>query len=196
MLKRVAPTLDDLPSGFALQQEGFADNEEAAESDPEGKQAALERFNEWGRLLGYQASYMTSDPLGAFMEGGTALITVNLNIFETPEGAAAGMEWGRELVADPGQASDLLAGVTALEGEAMSFPAIGDESLAARFTGTFRPQGTQFDVDVDFVAHLVAIRRGWATAHILVAAIGGATPGQEVEEIIRTLDGRLVEEVQ
>jgi len=33
----LAPTLDDLPSGFVLQEEAFTDNEEAAETDPEGR---------------------------------------------------------------------------------------------------------------------------------------------------------------
>jgi hypothetical protein len=193
LLSGVALTLDDLPPGFALQPGTFSDNEEAAEFDPEGRQAALARYTEWGRLLGYEASYMTNDPLGAFLEGGTALITVNLNIFQTSEGAAAGMEWGRDLAADPGQASALIPGVIALETDPLSFPSVGDETLAARFTGTLRPEDVGFDVDVDFVAHLVAIRRGQATAHILVGAIGGATPGQEVEDIIRTLDERLAQ---
>lgn len=194
LLKGATVTITDLPPGFALQSEAFSDNEEAAESDPEGRQAALARFSEWGRLLGYEASYMTNDPLGAYLEGGTALITVNLNIFQTSEGAAAGIEWGRELVADPGQASTLIPGVIALETDPLSFPSMGDETLAARFTGTLRPQDVGFDVD--FVAHLVAIRRGRATAHVLVGAIGGATPGQELEDIIRTLDERLAEAVQ
>lgn len=193
LLKRATLTVEDLPSGFALQREAFTDNEQAAEVDPEGRQAALDRFREWGRLLGYEASYMTSDPLGTFLKGGDALITVSLNIFQSSEGAAAGMEWGRQLVADPSRLIGLYPGVISLEGEPLSFPTIGDEMLAARFKGTFRPQDMAVEVDVDFVAHLVAIRRGQATAHVLVAAIGGATPGQEVEDFIRTLDGRLAE---
>jgi len=196
MLRSVAPTLDDLPSGFVLQEEAFTDNEEAAETDPEGKQAALARLDGWGRLLGYDATHMTNDPLGTFISGGTASVSVSLNIFQTSEGAAAGMEWGREVAADPGQSVALIPGVIALETEPMSFPSIGDETLAARFTGTLRPEGVEFEVDVDFVAHLVAIRRGRATAHIIVGAIGGATPGQEVEDIIRTLDERLSQALQ
>ena len=198
MLRSVALTLDDLPAGFVLQEPGevFTDNEEAAETDPEGKQAALARFNEWGRLLGYEASYMTNDPLGTFINGGTALVTVSLNIFETSEGAAAGIEWGRGIAADPGQSIALFPGVISIEGEPMSFPSIGDETLAAQFTGTLRPEDADIEVDVDFIAHLAAIRQGRATAHIVVGAIGGATPGQEVEDIIRTLDERLAQALQ
>jgi hypothetical protein len=191
-LRSVAPTLDDLPSGFVLQEEAFTDNEQAAETDPQGKQAGLARLDEWGRLLGYEATYMTNDPLGTFMNGGTALVTVSLNIFRTSEGAAAGMEWGREAAADPAS-SVLIPGMISIAGEPMSFPSIGDETLPVRLTGTLRPQGVEFEVDVDFVAHLVAIRRDRATAHIVVGAIGGAEPGQEVEDIIRILDARLAE---
>ena len=198
MLRSVAPTLDDLPSGFVLQEEAFTDNEEAAETDPEGKQAALARLDGWGRLLGYDATYMTNDTLGAFISGGTASVSVSLSIFQTSEGAVAGMEWGREVAANPSQSVSLFPGVISIEGEPMSFASIGDETLAARFTGTLRPEGegAEFEVDVDFIAHLVAIRRGRATAHIIVGAIGGATPGQEVEDIIRTLDERLAQALQ
>ena len=196
MLRSMALTLDDLPAGFVLQEEAFTDNEEAAETDPLGKQAALARLDEWGRLLGYEAIYMTNDPLGTFIKGGTAMVTVSLNIFRTSEGAAAGMEWGRQVAADPSQSIALFPGVISIEGEPMSFPSIGDETLAARFTGTLRPQDMAVNVDVDFVAHMVAIRRGRATAHIVVGAIGGATPGQEVEDIIRTLDERLAQALQ
>jgi len=196
MLRSMALTLEDLPAGFVLQEEAFTDNEEAAETDPLGKQAALARLDEWGRLLGYEAIYMTNDPLGTFIKGGTAMVTVSLNIFRTSEGAAAGMEWGRQVAADPSQSIALFPGVISIEGEPMSFPSIGDETLAARFTGTLRPQDMAVNVDVDFVAHMVAIRRGRATAHIVVGAIGGATPGQEVEDIIRTLDERLAQALQ
>ncbi len=197
-LSSMTLTLDDLPSGFVLEEPGevFTDNEESAETDPEGKQAALARLDGWGRLLGYDATYMTNDPLGVFIEGGTALVSVSLNIFQTSEGAVAMGEWGREVAADPSQSIALFPGVISIEGEPMSFPSIGDETLAARFTGTLRPEDVEFEVDVDFVAHLVAIRRDRATAHIIVAAIGGATPGQEVEDIIRILDERLAQALQ
>ena len=195
-LRSVAPTLADLPSGFVLQNEEFTDNEQAAETDTEGKQAALARFDSWGRLLGYDATYMTNDPLGTFMKGGDAMITVSLNIFETSEGAAAGMEWGRQVATDPSRLPGLIPGVVSIEPEPMSFPTIGDETLAARFTGTIRPENVELEVDVDFVAYLVAVRQGRGTAHIIVGAIGGATPGQEVEDIIRTLDERLAQALQ
>jgi hypothetical protein len=197
-LKSIAPTLNDLPSGFELQDPGevFTDNEEAAETDPEGKQAALDNYNEWGRLLGYRATYMTNDPVGTFMKGGTATVTVSLSIFRTSEGAMEGMEWGRGIATDTSRAMALTPGVISMETEPLSFPTIGDETLAARFTGKIRPQNMTVQVDVDFISHMVAIRRGRATAYIIVSAIGGATPGQEVEDLIRVLDARMVQALQ
>jgi hypothetical protein len=139
---------------------------------------------------------MTNDPLGTYINGGDATVTLSLSIFRTPEGAAAGMEWGRGVATDTSQAIGLIPGVIALEAKPMSFPTIGDETLAAEYKGTIRPQGMDVQIDVDFVAHLVAIRRGRATAQLLVAAIGGATPGQEVENMIRTLDERMAQALQ
>jgi len=197
-LKSMALTVEDLPPGFVLQDPGelFTDNKEAAEVDPTGRLASLARLDEWGRLLGYQASYMTNDPLGTYMKGGDATVTLSLSIFRTPEGAAAGMEWGRGVAADTSQAIGFIPGVIALEGEPMSFPSVGDETLAIRYRGTIRPQGMDVQIDVDFVAHMVVIRRGRATAQLLVAAIGGATPGPEVEEMARTLDERMAQALQ
>jgi hypothetical protein len=197
-LKKMALLVEDLPPGFVLQDPGelLTDNKEAAEVDTTGRLASLTRLDEWGRLLGYQASYMTNDPLGTYINGGDATVTLSLSIFRTPEGAAAGMEWGRGVATDTSQAIGLIPGVIALEAKPMSFPTIGDETLAAEYKGTIRPQGMDVQIDVDFVAHLVAIRRGRATAQLLVAAIGGATPGQEVENMIRTLDERMAQALQ
>jgi hypothetical protein len=197
-LRSIAPTLDDLPSGFAIQAPGevFTDNEEAAETDPDGKQAALDRFTEWGRLLGYRATYMTNDPVGTFMKGGTATVTVVLSLFRTPEGAMAAMEWGRGVATDTSRNMALTPGVISMEAEPMSFTSVGEETLAARFTGKIRPQNMAVQVDVDFISHMVAIRQGRATAYIIVSAIGGAEPGPEVEALIRILDARLVQALQ
>jgi hypothetical protein len=197
-LRSIAPTVDDLPSGFAIQDPGevFTDNEEAAETDPDGKQVALDRYNEWGRLLGYRATYMTNDPVGTFMKGGTATVSVTLSIFRTSEGAIAAMEWGREVATDTSRSMALIPGIISMEAESLSFPSVGDETLAARFTGKIRPQNMAVQVDVDFIAHMVAIRRGRATAYIIVSAIGGAEPGPEVEALIRVLDARMVQALQ
>ncbi|MCJ7510404.1 MAG: hypothetical protein MUP14_05920 [Dehalococcoidia bacterium] len=197
-LRSIAPTLDDLPSGFAIQEPGevYTDNEEAAATDPDGKQVALDRYNEWGRLLGYRASYMTNDTMGAFINGGTATVTVVLSIFRTSEGAIAAMEWGREVATDTSRNMALTPGVISMEAEPMSFTSIGDETLAARFTGKIRPQNMAAQVDVDFISHMVAIRRGRATAYIIVSAISGAEPGPEVEALIRVLDANLVKALE
>jgi len=195
MLSSMIITVEDLPAGFALEDPGeqFTDNEEAAEVDPTGQLATLSRLEEWGRLLGYRAAYMTNDPVGTYMQGGIATITVSVSIFETAEGAETSLEWGRGVANDPAQAATMVPGVLTLETEPMSFPSVGDEMLAGKYTGTIRPQGMDVEIDVDFVAHVVAFRQDRVVAQLLVSAIGGAEPGEEVEDLARLMEERIAE---
>ena len=94
-------------------------------------------------------------------------------------------------MSNPDDAATLIPGVSELEGGPISFPTIGDETVASEFTGTFRAE--DFQINVPFTAHIVAIRHGRGVANIAVAAIGGAEPGPEVEELVHILDERLGE---
>jgi hypothetical protein len=87
----------------------------------------------------------------------------------------------------------MIPGVISLETEPLSFPTVGDEMLSNRYTGTIRPQNMDVEIDVEFVAHVVVIRRDRVVAQLLVSAIGGAEPGQEVEDLIRIMDQRITE---
>lgn len=189
LLTEMVVTIDDLPSGLDLQEEGFQDNEEAAELDPEGPTAALARFESQGRLLGYGAGYLTADPIGAFTSGGTGLIAVSLTLYEDAEGGTAGVDYFRGLAENPVPGAGMLQGVTKIEGKPLSFTSIADESQAWEFEGTLRPEEIQ--IDVDFTAHMVLFRRDTVVATVIVAAIGGATPGEEVEDVVNTLDGKI-----
>ncbi len=191
MLMEIAPTLDDLPLNFAVTEEKFQTNEEAAESDPDGPTAALKRYEDEGRLLGRVGVYTTSDTIGAFTNGGDALVTVLTSIYEDSKGAAAAMDYVREVMADPARAQVIFKNVTDLRGEPMSFVSIGDDTVAYRFTGVSHPEGIQ--VNVNFIAHAVGIRQGQGISTLVVAAIGGATPGPEVEELVRKLDERMAQ---
>jgi len=189
MLRDISLKVEDLPPGFGEPEEVFSDNEEAAAIDPEGPTKALERLNGWHRLLGYDASFMVTDPFGTFQKGGTALIRDSINIFGDEQGAADALQWGRDLLSNPAEAATLIPGVSDLQGGPISFPTIGDETIASEFTGIIQPENIQ--IKIDFIAHIVAIRNGRGVAYVVVAAIGGAKPGPEVEQIIRTLDERL-----
>jgi len=187
----MALTLDDLPPNFAVTQEKFETNEEAAQNDPDGPTAALKRYEQEGRLLGRVGVYMTNDPFGTFTKGGDALVTVATSIYEDSEGAVAAMDYLRGLMADPGRAQATFENVTDLQGEPMSFASIGDDTVAYRFTGVFHPPDIQ--VNVNFIAHAVGMRQGQGVSTLIVAAIGGATPGPEVEEMVRKLDERMAQ---
>ena len=190
LLTKMTVTTDDLPSGLDLQGEPqFQDNEEAAKDDPEGPTAALARFESEGRLLSYNASYFTTDPIGAFTSGGIALITVSLTLFEDAEGAASAMDYARGLAENPVPGAGFLRGVTKIESKPLSLASVGDESQAFEYKGTLRPEEVQ--IDVDFTAHMALFRRDKVVAMVVVATIGGATPGQEVEDIATTLDDRI-----
>ncbi|MDP2858668.1 MAG: hypothetical protein Q8P50_11920 [Bacillota bacterium] len=191
MLTEIAPTLDDLPPNLAVTEESFQTNEEAAVNDPDGPTAALKRYEDEGRLLGRVGAYTTNDPFGTFTKGGDALVTVSTTIYEDSKGAAAAMDYLKELMADPGRTQATFEGVTDLQGEPMSFASIGDDTVAYRFTGVFHPADIQ--VNVNFIAHAVGIRQGQGVSTLIVAAIGGATPGPEVEELTRKLDERMAE---
>lgn len=179
---------EDLP-GFGDPDEGFTENEQVAENDPEGPTKALERLEAWGRLLGHDATFLVTDPVGTFTAGGTALVVSSISIFADEEGAIEAMQWGRDLLSNPADAATLIPNVSDLEGGPISFPAVGDETVASEFTGKTQPEGVQ--INIDFTADVVVIRNGKGVAYIAVGAIGGAKPGPEVEELIRILDERL-----
>jgi hypothetical protein len=180
---------EDLPSGFGDPSESFTDNEQAAENDPEGPTKALERMQGWGRLLGHEASFFVTDPVGTYTKGGTALVVSNVNIFADEQGAIEAMEWGRDVLSNPADAETLIPNVSDLEGGPISFTSIGDETVAAEFTGNTQPEGVP--IKIEFTADIVVIRNGTGVAYIAVGAIGGTKPGPEVEQLIRTLNDRM-----
>ena len=188
-LRDISLKTEDLPSGFGAPEEAFTDNEEAAVNDPEGPTKALERLEGWGRLLGHDATFLVTDPLGTFQKGGTALIVSSVSIFADEQGAVDALQWGRDLLSNPADAATFIPNVSDLEGGPISFPTIGDETVASEFTGKTQPEGVQ--IKIEFTADIVVVRNGKGVAYIAVGAIGGAKPGPEVDELIGILNDRL-----
>lgn len=180
---------EDLPSGFGEPEARFTDNEEAAQSDPAGPSAGVKRLDDWGRLLGLDSTALVTDTMGTFTKGGTALVVSSISIFADEQGAIQAMQWGRDLLADPADAETLIPNVSGLEGGPISFASVGDETVAAEFTGTTQPEGVP--IKIEFTADIVVIRNGKGVAYIAVGAIGGAKPGPEVEQLIRILNDRM-----
>jgi len=180
---------EDLPSGFGDPDQSFTENQQAAENDPQGPTKGLERLESWGRLLGHDASFLVKDTMGTFTNGGTALVISSISIFADEQGAIQAMQWGRDLLSNPADAETLIPSVSDLEGGPISFASVGDETVAAEFTGQTQPEGVP--VKIEFTADIVVIREGKGVAYIAVGAIGGAKPGPEVEQLIRILDERM-----
>jgi hypothetical protein len=180
---------EDLPSGFGDPDQSFTENQQAAERDPEGPTKGLERLESWGRLLGHDATFLVNDTMGTFTKGGTALIVSSISVFADEQGAIQAMQWGRDLLSNPADAETLIPNVSELEGGPISFASVGDETVAAEFTGKTQPSGVQ--IKIEFTADIVVIRNGKGVAYIAVGAIGGAKPGPEVEQLIRILNDRM-----
>jgi hypothetical protein len=191
MLTEISLKIEDLPEGWGLMDEAFLDNAQVAETDPEGPTAGLERLNGWGRLLGHVGEFLVTDTLGTLTNGGTAMIRANVSIFADEEGATEAVAWGRDLLSSGPKAQTLLTTVDDLEGGPISFPTIGDETVASEFTGKTQPEGVQ--ITIDFDAQVVVVRNGKGVAYLIVGAIGGAQPGPEVEELIRLLNDRMAQ---
>jgi hypothetical protein len=189
MLTDISLKTEDLPAGFGEPEVHFTDNEEAAQSDPAGPTEGLKRLNDWGRLLGIDSTSLVTDTFGTFQKGGTALIVSSISIFADEQGAVDAMQWGRDLLSNPADAETLIPNVSDLEGGPISFTNIGDETVAAEFMGITQPEGVQ--IKIEFTADIVVIRSGTGVAYIAVGAIGGAKPGPEVEQLIRTLNDRM-----
>jgi hypothetical protein len=189
MLTEISLKTEDLPSGFGEPTQSFTDNEQAAERDPEGPTKGLERLEGWGRLLGHDASFLVKDTVGTFTKGGTALVVSSISIFADEQGAILAMQWGRDLLSDPADAETLIPNVSEFEGGPISHSTIGDETVAAEFTGTTQPEGIQ--IKIEFTADIVVVRNGKAVVYIAVGAIGGAKPGPEVDKLIGVLNDRL-----
>jgi hypothetical protein len=138
---------------------------------------------------GTRPSFLVTDPTGTFTRGGTALVVSSISIFADEEGAKQAMQWGRDLLANPADAATLIPNVSELEGGPISFASVGDETVAAEFTGKTQPEGVP--VKIEFTADIVVVRNGKAVVYIAVGAIGGAKPGPEVDELIGILNDRL-----
>ena len=88
LLKAAALGLEDLPSGFTLDEERFTTNEEAARETSDSPGAAtLEDMNRFGRILGYEASYSQEASVSALLEGGTLFLQVTTTAYQDSDGA-------------------------------------------------------------------------------------------------------------
>jgi hypothetical protein len=197
LLKAAALRLEDLPSGYTLDDETFSTNEESAEDESDSPGAAtLEDMNRFGRILGYEASYSQETSPSTLLEGGTLFLQVTTTVYRDSAGARDAFEFTRQRTSDPEFAKAFEASVTGSAGEVrdasispMSFAEVGDDRIA--FEMKFTMHNPDLNTDFHYVVQLVGIRRGRGVGAISVFAVTSPSPVGELEDLARTLDKRL-----
>jgi hypothetical protein len=194
LLRAAALRLEDLPSGFTLDEEKFTTNEESATEGPSGG-PTLEDLNRWGRILGYEADYSQEVSLGSLL-GGTLFLQATTVVYRDSAGARDAFEFTRQRTSDPEFAKAFEESVAGSAGEVrdasispMSFAEVGDDRIA--FEMKFTIHNPDLNTDFPYVVQIVGIRRGRGVGAVTVLAITSPSPVQELEELARTLDKRL-----
>jgi hypothetical protein len=189
LLKAAALRLEDLPSGFILDEEKFITNEESAGGSSGG--ATLEDLNRFGRLLGYEASYSRETA----PDSSWVFLQVTMDVYRDSAGAGEHFELGRRQASDPEFIKAFQEGfagasdVPDVSVSPMSFAEVGDDRIA--FEVKITVHSAELNTDVLSVTQSVAIRRGRGIGSIAVSAVGSPPPVQELEDLARTLDQRL-----
>lgn len=198
LIKSMALTLEDLPSGFTLDEEKFTTNEEAAKDYPDGEEQGLADYVRWHRLLGYEATYSTAPSLATLMTGGTIGIRIDIAIFQDARGASEAMARGKERLSDPEERERLIQQFQEenpefhnVEFEPMSFAQVGDDTAAFQVTGEL--SDPESELEATAVYQYVVVRRGRGTGIVSIAAIQGPSAIQELESMVRKLDQQMKE---
>jgi hypothetical protein len=198
LLKAASLQQEDLPSGYTLDEEGFTTNEEAVGETSDPGEPTLEDLNEFGRILGYNTSYSDLEKsLNALGEdGGTLSIDATTTLYDDSDGADDAFEFVRDQVNDQEfletyKESTEIPGVEITDAtiSQMSIAELGDKRLAIEVKVS--AHSTDLDQDFDFIAQVVGIRRDRIIGSITVLAITAPSPGDELEDLARTLDGRM-----
>ena len=136
-LRQIAPSFSDLPTGYQLVEEGvFVSNEEAARHSVVTDEI-LRAYDEFGRLMGYEVSYLR----------GSRVLVATAELYRSGDGARRAFSWlptGFQSVSEYleaemlGQFSTFLditdtLGTTASFTQ-LSMKPIGDDSLGGRLT--------------------------------------------------------------
>ena len=196
LLKAATLQLEDLPSGYTLDEERFTTNEETAQEQKDNPYApTLEDLNRFGRILSYDASY--SQEVTADTTSGTLFVQITSALYQDSDGAAEALDFVRQQASDPGFADEFEQNFASSSGvqvksatvSPMSFAKVGDDRLAFEMKITAASPGT--DTDLDFVARVVGVQRGRGIDSITVLSVGSPSPVEELEDLAHTLDERM-----
>ena len=142
LLARVAHTLADVPIGWELAEEGkFESNEETARNSIAGDEV-LDKYNEWGRVMGYLVSY----------ERGETVFLSSVELYPSHAIAVEAFNWLPVGYVSQEQylAAELTHAMVGVQGldpslftvktARVPFPNVGDPSMAVQVTITL-PDG-------------------------------------------------------
>lgn len=193
LLRGLKLTGEDLPSGFFLDSEEFATNDEAAqqqELDPPAE--ALARFDRNRRVLGYDAEYSSEPSLQKLLagEGQVIFIAVGFTYYEDQGGAADAFRYGKERLPDLKEtlAQNLAdeQGFSNVKVTSFAVRKFGDDRLAFRITADAPADGQTIPAAFEFVA----FRRGNIIASVLMGALN-TTSVEETDELVRKLEAKI-----
>lgn len=192
-LSRAAVLIDDLPSGFAIQSDDYADNVAASAgySDPAGTQSFLDGT---GRILGRTVVYTAEDIVQTALAGEPVGFFSSVNAFQETAGAGQYYAVTTEMIgqgsAAVAQFADLFVDPNAVEVTAVPAATIGDESQAFALTGQTESQGQQYPL----IVLLVTLHRGRTAAFLGSVQVGIPPDVQEVEDLGTLLIDRIDQE--
>jgi len=195
ILMAAALVAEDLPEGFALDEEKYLTNEESIDEERDySSVATLEDLNRWGQILQYIATYSRATPPA--LTGATLSLREITVLYRDEAGARSAFEFERGRASNPERLLDALpwpANSNLNAGEASVSPisvgGIGDDRAAVQIelTGSL----PDIDSELKFFGQLVLVRRGREIGSIAVVAVGSPHPASEVEALARTLDERM-----
>lgn len=170
-------------------------NDEAAAARPDTENAKTQ-FQEWGQVITCNVRWDAPPDADLVFNAKTAQMMNSVTVFESPEGAAASLEFFRALPEDI--VADFIAGgdgATTLSDtrvqKDIEFVAKGDESFAWRVSGKATLPG---GFVVNYVADVVFVRTGEINGNVTTIALGQAPNRTELEGLVDTFLARVAAE--
>ena len=196
LLKTASLRLEDLPQGFVLDEDILTTNDEAAREAGGVGQPTLEDFNNWGRVLGYDATYSDPEALSSLDEGGTLSLTVTTTLYEHSDGAGDALDYVRNQADDPEfiesfEETFASPGVEVQDAgiSPLSLADLGDDRQAYEIR--IKMHSTDLDEDFEFVAQLFGIRRDRLIGAVTVVTVNASPPENQLEDLASKLDERM-----
>lgn len=193
LLAKVSHTSADLPAGWKLSEEGkFESNEETAGNSIAGDEI-LDKYNEWGRVMGYLVSY----------ERGETVFLSTVELYPSHDIAEEAFNWlpkgyvsqeqylAAEFTHAMGLASGLDPSLFTVDAAQVPFAIVGDPSIAVRLNITL-PNGQI--LGKVYLACLVEGRLFGCSSLVVPASVEENTALQELTPLARLMQTKFISE--